>query len=149
MQHSSTTINKFALLLNVQEDEVSRVWILWIFSFFLGIAVVCYETSAYALFLANYEVETLPFVYIGAAILVIIIGAVYSYFEDRLKFSHLMLATLVALSFGVLSLRLLTVLASGQWMFLTVLLFAETLTVLTGFLGKLHRQKTRFGKSGL
>ena len=54
--------------LNVQPGEGRPLALLLLHSFFTGLAIVSFYTASSALFLHQFSIELLPFVYIGSAI---------------------------------------------------------------------------------
>ncbi len=119
-------------VLGVQEEERRPVFLLFAFSFFAGLAVVFYETAAYSLFLSRFDADKLPWIYIGASLLIILCGSLYIYVEQRLRFEHLLLITFGGLGVGVLLLLILNTLTPGAWPTILVALWSDTIAMLVG-----------------
>lgn len=124
--------NRLYSIFGIQEDERRPVLLLFTFSFFVGLAVVFYETTAYSLFLSRFDANKLPLVYIGASLLIILCGSLYIYIEQRLRFEHLLLITFGGLGVGVLLLLLLNTLTPGSWPIIFVALWSDTIAMLVG-----------------
>ncbi len=123
-----------AKILNIKSGEEKTVVLLFSFSFLLGLSVVFYETAAYSLFLSRYEASSLPYIYIGAAILIIISGSLYSYVESRFDFIHLMTGTLVILGIGVILLLVYQHLDEGNLSAAIIALWSDAIAMLVGFI---------------
>jgi HEAT repeat protein len=123
-----------AKILNIKSGEEKTVTLLFSFSFLLGLSVVFYETAAYSLFLSRYEATSLPYIYIGAAILIIICGSLYSYVESRFDFIHLMTGTLVMLGIGVILLLVYQQLDEDDISAAIIALWSDTIAMLVGFI---------------
>lgn len=100
-------------------------------SFAMGLSTVFFETAASALFLARFEKDALPYVYIAAAVLNTLTGIGYSGALGRLRFAGLMKGTLVFLLAAVLLLRAGLALSSAAAVYFLLLVFYRILSALT------------------
>ncbi|MCP3961633.1 MAG: hypothetical protein GY719_27650 [bacterium] len=93
---------RFAQLLGLRSGEHSRF--IWLFghSLFNGICTAFLFSSAYALFLDRYDVETLPWAYIATALAGYAVVGVFARLERRLSFSRLLLVQLYSVLVFVL-----------------------------------------------
>lgn len=102
-----TLVQRMYWLLNLRQGEARPVFLLLAFSFLQGLAQVYFETASMALYLDRWGGEEfLPFVYMGSAVLSLIVGFVYHRLEGTLNFSRLLLLTMAALVVVVLALRI-------------------------------------------
>ncbi len=125
-------LDKLSHLLNIHQGEGRLVLLLFGFSFSLGFAVVFYETTAFSLFLTHYNVEQMPYVYMGAAILIMLFGTLYARLEERINFDHLLLLTISLLIVGITLLLLYKQLDSGTMPALVIALCSDMIAMLTG-----------------
>lgn len=100
-------------------------------SFFMGTSTVFFETAASALFLSQFEGKTLPWVYVAAALLNILTGALYSWIKERVSFARLMTGTLLFLFLSVCVLRLGLQASSAAWLSFASLVWYRVLSILT------------------
>jgi HEAT repeat protein len=100
-------------------------------SFAMGLATVFFETAASALFLERYGPETLPFVYIAAALLNTATGAVYTGIRGRVGFSWLISGTLLFLLGTTLLLRVGLALSDSAWLLAATLVYYRAVSALT------------------
>ena len=70
--------HKLGTLFSVREGEGRPLVFLLIHSFLIGLVVVFYDTAASALFLDNFNADTLPYAYIIASVVVPVVGFIYS-----------------------------------------------------------------------
>jgi ATP/ADP translocase len=69
--------------LNIRQDESLYVSYLLFHYFFQGIGLALFATVANALFLSHFSEEELPLVFIGSAVLIMVLGKVNDYFGAR------------------------------------------------------------------
>jgi HEAT repeat protein len=117
---------------NVRRGETVPLLFMLAHSFFLGMALVNFETAASALFLSKSNVSLIPYVYICAAAVVAAIGVLYSAVERRVSFASLLAGSLTSLLIMIVGLRISLSLSTGRWPTLLLLGAVEVLTILTG-----------------
>ena len=87
-------MNKLASLLNVEPGEGRLAWLLFLHSFLMGMANNFVQTAAFALFMVEFDAQTLAWVYIANALVVPLFTFVYLRLGNRLAFSRLLLINL-------------------------------------------------------
>ncbi len=92
---------RIAALLGVKADEARPVFILFIASFFLGGSLLFFYTSSNAIFLAEFEATSLPYVYIVNSVFVILFGYIYSQIEKRTSLIGLLTGSLTILTITI------------------------------------------------
>jgi HEAT repeat protein len=99
---------KLAALFKLQPGEGRPVSLILSLYFFMGVAFVLSDTTAYALFLGAFGAENLPYVYLEIALVVSLIAFIYLRLEKRLPLSRVLslnlyfwIATSLLLWFGV------------------------------------------------
>ncbi|MDX8394471.1 MAG: HEAT repeat domain-containing protein [Mariprofundales bacterium] len=75
-------------MFGIQPEEAQPVLMLLLYNICAGFVVVYYKTAAMTLFLAHFDVKTLPWVYIASAMVIFIVGWFYVLLENRLSFPH-------------------------------------------------------------
>lgn len=101
-------------LLGVRSDEVRAVRGLAGVSLLLGLALVAFYGSSNALFLTNYDIGVLPWVYIVNAAMVIVVGLLYSVASRRMALERVLVGSTVLIATSVLGLWLWATLSSGD-----------------------------------
>ena len=87
-------MNKLALLFNVEAGEGRLVSLLFLHSFFLGMANNFVQTAAFALFMVEFDAQMLALIYVINALAVPALTFVYLKLGKRLPFSKLLAANL-------------------------------------------------------
>ncbi len=127
MDHLRATL---ASALNIRPGEGRSTALLLMHSFCLGTATVSFSTAASALFLATFDVGTLPYVYISSAVTTVLLGFLYTKLQARLPAATLLPATLVFLVLIVAALRLGLWLSASTWLAFALLFWLRLVIVL-------------------
>ena len=69
--------SRLLTLLNIEPGEGRLVALMLVQSFFIGSARIFTRTSAYALFLAEFDANALPYIYIGIGVFVTLLSLSY------------------------------------------------------------------------
>lgn len=122
---------RLAGFFDVQPGEGRTTSLMLAHSFFMGLTTVFFETAASALFLSRYGPETLPYVYLAAAVLNTLTGLAYSALQSRLSFDRLMAGTLVFLLVVTLAFRTGLAVSRAGWLMFALLVFYRAVSILT------------------
>lgn len=149
-------LNRLSVALNIRAGEGRLVSLLLIHSFFIGLAKIFTSTAAGALFIDAYSAQALPYVYIGVAMVVSLIGFGYTRLEGRLSFRALLGTNLIGLLVGLAVLRLLVGVIDAGWPTAILMIWFEVIWALTslefwglaGRLFDLRQGKRLFGLIG-
>lgn len=121
-------------MFDIRPDEKRLVWILFLFSFLLGIPRYFTNTASDALFLAEYGAENLPFVYIGFAIFAPLASIIYASLSARLRLGSLLVGALSLLLMMLAGFWALFVLVGAPWPALAFAVWFWVLWVITSIL---------------
>ncbi len=124
-------MNRLVAFLGVRPGEGGSAALMTAHSFFMGLSTVFFETAASALFLAQFEKQSLPWVYMTAAAVSIATGAVYSIVKEHVSFGRLMGGTLLFLLLSVGALRLSLAVSAAAWLVFASLVWYRVLSILT------------------
>jgi AAA family ATP:ADP antiporter len=144
-------------LLRIEPGEGRLVVLMLAHSFFIGSARIFALTSAFALFLAEFGAQTLPYVYIGISLVVTLASIAYLKLSARLSFSRLLLASVGFLLVSLLGFRLALDLTQARWLIFALPIYYEVLWTLTnlefwnlaGRLLNVRQAKRLFGLIGI
>ena len=114
---------KINTVFNIKPSEEKLVLLMLIHSFAIGIAISFFYTAASALFLAEYEVQQLPIIYILGAIAVVIVSSLYSRIAAKFSTYRVLLFTLVALIFFVTAVYLGLSLNPAPWLLFGIIVW--------------------------
>ncbi|GAB4578915.1 MAG: hypothetical protein Fur0022_16520 [Anaerolineales bacterium] len=99
-------------------------------SFFLGIALITYYSAANALFLSRFSSDTLPYVYLVAAGVIILTGLGFYRLQTLIPFATLLVGNLGILLAGIVGLRILLDVSGQDVIYFSVLVWLRLLWVL-------------------
>jgi ATP:ADP antiporter, AAA family len=86
-------------VLGLQADEVSRVFLLYVMSFFMGAFLATFMVAAQTLFLVNFDEQLdLPLAFAVAGGLGMVATITYNFFQRRIPFQILAIASLVIIT---------------------------------------------------
>lgn len=127
-------LDKVYDLLNLRVGEGRIVTLLLAFSFFQYFAVALFFISASAIFLSGHgnPVTSLPYVYMGSGILLLLIGAVFNFLEDRLSEQKIILAEAIMLLVITLLLRLGFIGETATWLGFALIIWHRVMSDFVG-----------------
>ena len=108
--------NKLRLLLNIQPGEGRLVSLLLLQYFCLGVAFNFTQTTAFTLFLTEFNAQTLAWVYIANAIIIGLLSAGYLRLGQRLTFRALLSINLGFLLFVTIAFQLGLGATNARWL---------------------------------
>lgn len=108
--------NRILHLFNIRQDESWLVTNLFWLQFFQGAGVAIFNTIAFALFLQMFDVMELPKVYLFSALLLLIMGWLYSKFEHRVSVKVLVPAVILFVAVSILIFRLQFFFTNSHWL---------------------------------
>ncbi len=125
-------LHKLSTMMNIQAGEGRLVILLLAQSFCLGLAKIFTSTAASALFITQFGAHRLPYVYIGLAIVVSLMGYLYAQLERRISFKLLLIVNLSVLLLTLVAFRLLLGLTNATWPIMALIIWLDVVTVLSG-----------------
>ncbi len=97
----------------------------------MGVGTVFFETAASALFLSRFEASWLPYVYVAAAAVNLVVGLGYSALLVRTSFARMMAGTLAFLLLTTLALRAGLLVSDAAWLVFLLLVWYRVISILT------------------
>ncbi len=145
----------FPKLFNIKQSEIFIVFMMFLHSFFLGFAIVYIGTVTNTLFLTVFNANILPYMYIIVALVVSLIGFLYSFLQRKFSFFNVITLNLLFLIIGQIILRSLLIKNSKPaviilyifWNVLWVLINLEFWS-LANYLFDIRQSKRFFGLIG-
>ncbi len=116
-------ISRFTSSLNLRPDEYRPTTLLFVFSFFTGAATIFSYTAAFSLFLSVFEEKSFAYVFIVAALLSLVLGALFTRLEQKVSTNRLFQSTTVILLVSSILLQVGLWLEAGAWLFWILLLW--------------------------
>jgi ATP:ADP antiporter, AAA family len=119
---------------NIRAGEGQLVLLMILHAFLLGVTIHFTQTAAFALFLANFEAQSLPYTYIINAIIITAIISLYLRLSRQLSFATLLSLNLIFLLLMTAALYLGVAISGAGWLIFTL----PTLFEVTVNLGNLE-----------
>ncbi|MFP4088844.1 MAG: MFS transporter [Cyclobacteriaceae bacterium] len=126
---------KIQHLFNLRQEEVWSVSMLILYSFFQTMALALFFTTASAIFLTEYPVSSLPYVYLVTAVLYLVLNAIYVRLNSRTPEQRLMLAEVLVLLLMILLFRLGLMQFNAAWLAFALIVWHRVMSsyLLAGF----------------
>ena len=122
----------FAVALDVRPGEGQATVLLFVLSFVLGLARPLISTAANAIYLSQLDPSSLPYMYIGIAIIVTVEGLAVSTLQRRLAFATF-LVTVIVINIAALCVAwFLIAVVQASWVALGLAIWNSVVGVLTG-----------------
>jgi len=96
---------KITAVLNLRKEEIWAVGMLMSYSFFQTIALALFFTAASAIFLAQFPISNLPYVYVMTGALLLVVNAVYARLSRYVTAQRLMQVEIIVLILAVVLFR--------------------------------------------
>jgi len=94
-------------ILNIEPEEASRVYLLLIMGFFMGIFLATFEVSSFTLFLTNFDETTdLPVAIVASGFVGLILTIIYNFLQSRISFKYLGLGVLIFITLVIVGIRI-------------------------------------------
>lgn len=144
-------------LLNIREEEAKPVFLLMLFSFFIGLSLTFYFTASNAIFLKHFPSRMISFSYISSGIVVYLAWWLLSRIDRKLTLSNQILIKIFFVFITVLAISLGVWIYDTAWLAFTMFTWVRVLVYITlvtfwGLAGKIFniRQGKRiFGLIGV
>ncbi len=120
-------LTKLDTILNIRPDERRTVYLMLAQYFFLGAAMLFAQTISMPLFLEYWDASYIPLTYIGIAVVVSTITAVFLKIAERVSLARWLWLTLVFLAIVTLLLRAGLAIAPSKWLALLLPIWTQTL----------------------
>jgi len=127
--------------------------LLFLHSFLSGISLVFFETAANTLFLMEYNISELPYVYIIASVLSVFIGVLYTKIEKKVDIQNLLKISLYFVLLMIVAFFVLIKFNDNKLSFMGIMIFKDILWmfvgmefgILTGIIFDIRQGKRLFG----
>lgn len=117
---------------NIRQGEWLPAALLFAHSFCIGIALVFFETSSYAMFLKKWDATTLPYVYIVSAFVITFSGFVYAKLQEWVSFSKLLVWTILFFFVSIAAFYVLLIMSESKWVVGGLVVWHNLMVALVG-----------------
>ena len=137
----------------MEQSEKPALLLLFLHSFLSGISLVFFETAANTLFLMEHNISELPYVYIIASILSVLMGIIYTKLEKKLDIQKLLKLSLYFVLGVIVIFFILIKFNDNKLSFMGIMIFKDILWmfvgmefgILTGIIFNIRQGKRLFG----
>lgn len=120
-------LNRLDIVLNIRPDERRTVYLMLAQYFFLGAAMLFAQTISMPLFLEYWGASYIPLTYIGIAVVVSTITAIFLKISERVTLARWLWSTLLFIAITTLLLRIGLAIAPSKWLALLLPIWTQTL----------------------
>jgi ATP:ADP antiporter, AAA family len=120
-------LNRLDTILNIRPDERRTVYLMLAQYFFLGAAMLFAQTISMPLFLQYWDASFIPLTYIGIAVVVSSITAVFLKISSKVSLERWLWLTLFFIAIVTLLIRLGLAIAPSKWLALLLPIWTQTL----------------------
>ncbi len=117
-------------IFELRANEFKPFLLLLFHSFLIGLAQIYVDTTAQILFLTYFEIQSLPYLFIGISIFVTVTGIVYGYFQKRVSFQALLLGNVAVTLLSILAFRFLFYFSASKVLVLLFFVWAKIILTL-------------------
>lgn len=120
-------LSRLDSILNIRPDERHNVYLMLVQYFFMGAAMLFAQTISMPLFLEYWDASSIPFTYIGIAIIVSSITAVFLNIAEKVSLSKWLWLTVLFITVATLLIRFALAVAPSKWLALFLPIWTQTL----------------------
>jgi ATP:ADP antiporter, AAA family len=120
-------LSKLDAILNIRPDERRNVYLMLAQFFFMGAAMLFAQTISMPLFLEYWDASAIPYTYIGIAVVVSTITAIFLKIYERVSLSKWLGLTVLFIAITTLLLRGGLAIAPSKWLALLLPIWTQTL----------------------
>jgi ATP:ADP antiporter, AAA family len=140
-------------LLNIRPGEGRNVTLMLAHYFFMGAAMLLVQSASFALFFEAWDTTAMPYVYLGIAVIVSSVTALFLKISGQTSLARFLILCLLFIIIGTLILRIGLTLTISKWLLLALPIWSQTLVnlsvmafwTLAGSLFDIRQGKRLFG----
>ena len=118
-------------LLNIRPGEGRNVALMLAHYFFMGAAMLLVQSASLALFFGSWDTTAMPYVYLGIAVIVSSITALFLKISERTSLARFLVLCLLFILFGTVMLRIGLAFTASKWLMLALPVWSQTLVNLS------------------
>lgn len=122
-------MNRLGNAMNIRPGEGRLVALMLIFSAAIGIAINYYFTASSAIFLAEFDIEQMPYVYILSGFALIVTNWAYSKAQERVRATNLLIGSLAAVALGIVAIRLGLAFVDADWLVFSLFIWFRVMII--------------------
>lgn len=120
-------ISRIRAALNLREGEERTVFLMLAQYFFMGAAMLFVQSASFALFFTAWDTTAMPYIYLGIAVIVSSITALFLKISARTSLAQFLILSILFLLFGTIALRIGLAITTSKWLMLILPIWSQTL----------------------
>ncbi|MEN9562884.1 MAG: hypothetical protein RIR73_1128 [Chloroflexota bacterium] len=123
--------SRILTILNIRAGEERNVFLMLAQYFFMGAAMLFVQSASLALFFTVWDSTAMPYIYLGIAIIVSSITAIFLKISERTSLARFLILSVLFVLVGSIALRIGLALTHSKWLLLALPIWSQTLVNLT------------------
>jgi len=119
--------SKLLALLNIRAGEEKNVFLMLAHYFFMGGAMLFVQSASLALFFEAWDASAMPYIYLGIALIVSSITALFLKIGERTSLARFLILCVLFVIIGTVALRVGLAFTSSKWLLLALPVWSQTL----------------------
>ncbi|HNO93876.1 MAG TPA: hypothetical protein PKJ84_06885, partial [Anaerolineales bacterium] len=107
--------SRILALLNIRRGEEKNVFLMLTQYFFMGAAMLFVQSASLALFFTAWDATAMPYIYLGIAVIVSTITAIFLKISERTSLARFLILSVLFVLFGSIALRIGLAFTSSKW----------------------------------
>ncbi|MFN8435510.1 MAG: Npt1/Npt2 family nucleotide transporter [Anaerolineales bacterium] len=118
-------------VLNIRPGEEKNVFLMLTQYFFMGAAMLFVQSASLALFFTAWDATAMPYIYLGIAVIVSSITAIFLKISERTSLARFLILSVLFVLLGSIALRAGLDVTSSKWLLLALPIWSQTLVNIT------------------
>lgn len=123
--------SRILTILNIRAGEERNVFLMLAQYFFMGAAMLFVQSASLALFFTVWDSTAMPYIYLGIAIIVSSITAIFLKISERTSLARFLILSVLFVLIGSIALRIGLAFTHSKWLLLALPIWSQTLVNLT------------------
>ena len=118
-------------VLNIRAGEERNVFLMLAQYFFMGAAMLFVQSASLALFFTAWDATAMPYIYLGIALIVSSITAIFLKISERTSLARFLILSVLFVLAGSIALRIGLAITHSKWLLLALPIWSQTLVNIT------------------
>ncbi|MCB0102023.1 MAG: cyclic nucleotide-binding domain-containing protein [Anaerolineales bacterium] len=118
-------------ILNIRTGEEHTVFLMLAQYFFMGAAMLFVQSASLALFFTAWDASAMPYIYIGIALIVSSVTAIFLKISERTSLARFLILSVLFVLLGSIALRAGLAISTSKWLIFVLPIWSQTLVNIT------------------
>lgn len=123
--------SRILAILNIRPGEERNVFLMLAQYFFMGAAMLFVQSASLALFFTVWDSTAMPYIYLGIAVIVSSITAIFLKISERTSLARFLILSVLFVLAGSIALRIGLAFTASKWLLLALPIWSQTLVNIT------------------